>query len=259
MGKVLVCGDLHTKHHILAKTKEKAAGYDQVVFTGDYVDDWNAVPDASYNILQALVAWKKLEPEKVVLLLGNHDLSEWLGGIYRCSGWNNRTSQMVRLFMQENSSMFQVAYAVDNILITHAGVTQGWWKDCKFPRLKNAQEYATWLNGSFSTTTPQINQDFAKLAAAGWARGGWNEPSPLWADKTELQNDAVQGIGQVVGHSPVRGITIDTITRKLPLVFCDTHSTYPDGKAIGNNNLLIINTEGSEKCANYQQFAPLRI
>ena len=78
MANNLVVGDLHTKIDIL----EKAISYfdndstiEKIIFLGDYVDDWNKPPEASYNLLTRLITFKKAYPDKVILLLGNHDFS----------------------------------------------------------------------------------------------------------------------------------------------------------------------------------------
>ena len=42
---------------------------------------------------------------------------------------------------------------------------------------------------------------------AGPARGGRSVPSPVWADRTELEADPWAGWIQVVGHTPVPTVT----------------------------------------------------
>ena len=43
---------------------------------------------------------------------------------------------------------------------------------------------------------------------------------------------------QVVGHTPVEGIT-----RKGNLISCDVFSTYRDGKPIGTQEFLVLDTD----------------
>ena len=98
MANNLVVGDLHTKFDIL----EKAISYfnddssiERIIFLGDYVDDWNKPPEASYNLLTRLITLKKAYPDKVVLLLGNHDF-HYIYDDARYSGYNYETLLFAR-------------------------------------------------------------------------------------------------------------------------------------------------------------------
>lgn len=252
-NKILVCGDLHAKYHIFERVKELAKNYAKVIFLGDYVDDWNSVPEANYNIVKSLIEWKKSEPEKVVLLLGNHDISEWLGFEFRCSGFSYGTHALVWPLFDENVDCFELAHAEGQILFTHAGLTNRWahyaglgWHP------PTAKYYAEALNDKFLYC--KTDAEMIILATVGAGRGGSDIPSPIWADKTELEHDRIAGrMIQVVGHTPVDTIKIND---ELGMVFCDTHSTYSSGRPIGDNSLLEIeinNKNGGMKCANWQR------
>lgn len=128
MSKILVCGDLHAKYNILEMVKEKAKDFDKVIFLGDYVDDWGKVPEASYNLLNSLIEWEKAEPKKVILLWGNHDLSEYYGGAFICSGYQPLVHSCVKDLYEDNLDLFQLTYYYKNYLFSHAGLTRGWQK-----------------------------------------------------------------------------------------------------------------------------------
>lgn len=264
---ILVCGDLHAKIPILDQVKIRAKEYDKVIFLGDYVDDWGAIPEANYNLLNSLVEWKKAEPRKVVLLLGNHDLSEWQAGKYICSGFSQQTHNYVRQLYQENAHLFQLCFANKHILFSHAGVTRSWWNayfgnEALF--WYNPREIAKLLNGFYKTSfllppsREQTEKDFGDLLnMASPKRGGIDAPSLLWADQEDLLEDPFGGFIQVVGHTPV-----STIQRLQPdsnktIIFCDTHSTYPNGDTIGDNSILEIKTKKKQKCENCLQFKKL--
>ncbi len=256
LNSILVCGDLHAKYHILEKVKEKAKLFDKVVFLGDYVDDWNTPPEVSYNLLNSLLEWKNSEPDKIVLLWGNHDLSEYLKNEYLCSGFNLRTSYLTHNLYSENEDKFQVAYGYGPLLFTHAGVTEGWLKNIykNYGGILLGDLFADLLNHKCNIKNrPSVQSDIFhedELSWSGIARGGSKAPSPIWADKSELEEDSLTNpIFQIVGHTPVETITIDD---KKNLVFCDTHSTYRDGKNIGDNSLLQVKIKkGKQTCENY--------
>lgn len=250
-SNILVCGDLHTKHHILDAVAQKVPHYDKTIFMGDYVDDWGVVPEASLNLLTSLLELKHRYPDKVVLLLGNHDLSEWLSGEFACSGYNKLTHSLVKPFFDKHEDEFDIAYSIGNTLFTHAGLTTGWVNDLKLSKkLKtaigetNAERYTNILNTAKQLRN--IDEDarhiFNTLSTAGPGRGGWHSPSPLWADFQELVAQSVPHINQVVGHTPVKRIADHLVTDgdgvKHRLIFCDTHSTYQNGENFGDNTLL---------------------
>lgn len=250
--KILVCGDLHTKIHILDRVIEQSKDYDRVIFLGDYVDEWNASPDASFNLLRRLINFKKENEDKVVLCYGNHDASYAFGGNFRCSGFNPITKMLVEDLFLKNQELFNVSYEEADILFTHAGLTNGWVKDNKLEG-HDAKSYSEALEHAFRNrgVDDTSNHIFKALSTAGGARGGIHSPSPLWADYTELIADSVPHITQVVGHTPSRSVLNHTVTNgdgtKHNLFFCDTHSLYRDGENIGDNTLLEITTFNNDE------------
>ena len=136
--RILICGDLHTKINILDIIRQKADKFDKIIFLGDYVDDWNTPPELSLQTLELLVDFQKANSEKVILLLGNHDISEWQGGDFRCSGYNYMTHSLVRSFFDKHELSFKLAYTINEMLFSHAGLTNTWWSkiqgfiECKF-------------------------------------------------------------------------------------------------------------------------------
>ena len=244
--KICVVGDLHTKYHILEKVKKISKNYDKVIFLGDYVDDWNTVSEASYNLLDSLISFKKENPDKVVLLLGNHDLSEWFGRPFACSGYNMNTSTLVAPLYREHEHLFNIAYAPNShIIASHAGFTTLWTETTLNKKYRSATSLAADINRAFhnrfnyeSPHQQKYESIFYHLADVGYARGGMREPSPLWADTTELIADWLPFL-QIVGHTPHRTITFyNRYNREV--YFCDTFSTYMDGTDFGDRTLLTL-------------------
>ena len=246
--KVLVVGDIHTKTNVLQKVIDNSHLFDKIIFLGDYLDDWGKAPEASYNLLRDLLRFKKGNQDKVILLFGNHDLSEWLGGNFMCSGYNLNTHSLIDYDFCRDQSLFNLAYEYEGWLFTHAGVCSGWLKDNKIELPK--KNIAKFLADKFNETFRMRGVDrehynlFQAFATAGGMRGGWHNPSPLWADERELIKDPVAHLNQVVGHTPV--LTIKNHIAKFKggdsqLYFCDTHSTFNDGEPIGDGTFLIMN------------------
>lgn len=246
MTKTLVCGDLHTKYHLLDSIRELGHQFDKVVFLGDYVDEWGTIADANYNLLWGLIDYKEEYPDKVVLLLGNHDLSEWMPYDFQCSGFNTSTHNLISGIFEEYSKLFQMAYSQDNYLMTHAGLTTDWAKQVGLTADKNSKDtvalqYATKLNQMFESRLDEASH-FTAFAQAGGARGGIGNPSPIWADKAELIARPVPFVNQIVGHTPVSTVHSHEFKNgdgsENHLWFCDTHSLLPDYTPIGDNSVL---------------------
>lgn len=268
--KLLVVPDLHTKLYLFQKIKKFALEhkYDRIVFLGDYVDDWDTPPEASYNLVKELIKFKKKHPRKVISLMANHDLSYYYPTYFKCSGYNEETHSLVKdLYktkLDGNIPIFQFAYSHDNYLFTHAGITNHFWKDLQI-LIKNHYpgiEKDFLLNQDMSLASKLANllnyiwllglnnpddKLFLTMAQAGGARGGLGVPSPIWADKSELTANPVPFLNQIVGHTPVNTVMTHTFKNgnktSNTLHFCDTLSTYYEpyfgiALPIGDKSLL---------------------
>jgi 3',5'-cyclic AMP phosphodiesterase CpdA len=129
MDKILIIPDVHGRT-FWKKAKELINEVDKVVFLGDYLDpyphEYILRKDALSNFYDIL-AFKKEYPDKVILLIGNHDLHYWprYKTYYGCRRDDERFDQISNLFM-DNLDCFQLSYKTENYLFTHAGVQQGW-------------------------------------------------------------------------------------------------------------------------------------
>lgn len=250
MSKVLKClivPDLHTKLWIFEKIKPLILEYDKLIFLGDYVDDWTAPPGASYNLVKELVDFKLKYPDKIIPLLGNHDVASAFAGCFRCSGFNEQTHSLVKdLYKTRDSGnvpIFNIAYSKGNYLFTHAGITKNFWQDTLLLIKNHYPELAQIINlncGLATRIANVLNYAFLKgldnpsdklfltLAQVGSGRGGVSTPSPLWTDKSELIENPLPRLHQVVGHTPVGTVITTKIKKRYSLTFCDTLSTSYD-------------------------------
>lgn len=200
MCKVLAVGDVHTKMWIIESVSKLINQYDCIVFVGDYADDWNSGP------LQTLETWRRLKvlctmyPDKVRVVIGNHDYAYLLSFDPRSSGYN-RTTQLL-LDSPENRDVkdwlktLPVQIDIDKVTYTHAGRDVNW-----------------------NTST---DEKFL-----------WGDDSPIWnrPDHTIYGPEA-----QVFGHTPQ--LTCNEIQENVWCI--DTFSTYRDGTPIGDHTVLEI-------------------
>ena len=209
MDKILIIPDVHGRP-FWKKAVEKYDDYDKIIFLGDYVDPY---PYEGITVEMALENLKELSEwlegkEKVVLLLGNHDMHYIDDYFYReCGGC--RLSSMSRKpindFVEKHKDKIKLAYEAEiegkKYLFSHAGIISDWYKDY--------QREIGGLNVDNINAILDSDKRGSVLSDVSFYRGGWsNCGSIVWADIREhLYNKGVnelqslKGVYQIFGHS----------------------------------------------------------
>jgi hypothetical protein len=166
--KYLIIGDLHGKD---CWKDVNANKYDKVIFLGDYVDHWTLADRLIYQNFKEIIDLKKQHPEVIELLLGNHDVQYLHYPHYLCSGFRPSMQPYLTLLFNENRDLFQVAYQKGDHLISHAGVTNKWYRD--FMHLHLVQQIKD-ENDSVAHLVNKVEQTAHRwiLHQAGSSRGG---------------------------------------------------------------------------------------
>lgn len=189
--------------------------HDRIVFTGDYVDShYPGLSDVDImSNLANIVELKRILGDRVVLLLGNHDVQYILGGL-TFSGYRPSMKHQLRDFFSANDDAFGIAYQVDGFLFTHAGVTQSYRQT--FMDMAKIEEFADVLNSKWKEREES-------LTLVSWRRGGDSPvPGPTWSDRDDMLEDPIDGITQVVGHTPVQ--LIHSFLRAVVFTDCQSDS-----------------------------------
>lgn len=209
--KILSIPDVHGVTSRWNKPNLLRKDWDKIVFTGDYTDvvRGHEVDDEEMiRNLELIILYKRSNPNKVELLLGNHDIQYFFrdGEKFSCSRYNPSIRRELHNMFFANRRLFSIAFQEDNFLWTHAGVTAGWIKEnaeamtsCGF--LPGTNNYAGALNNMMNTRYNDL------LHAVSAYRGGsakWG--GPTWADKMETEQSMIDGIRQIVGHTPVEDL-----------------------------------------------------
>ncbi len=216
--KTLTIGDTHGKDVAddVAKIIEK---FDKVVFIGDYTDSFHYTSSEILYALSNIIGLKKKHKNKIVLLLGNHDMQYMFPDIiHRCSGYRPEAYPELNDVFVTNKPLFNFAYQAKDVLWTHAGVSSKWYSK----RFKEFAELYPDLNLAQQLNLAFI-QKYEALFDVGYARGGSHiYGSPVWADKTELTalSSPVEGLIQIVGHTASKEIKI-LFPNKREIVFVD--------------------------------------
>lgn len=121
--KILAVGDLHGKSCWQAIDFSQ---YDKIIFMGDYVDSTSHSDEEILDNLNAVIRAKESHPEKIVLLLGNHDIQYLYYPEYRCSGFRRSMQISLTELFSRHRHFFQMAYQSGNYLFSHAGLSRPW-------------------------------------------------------------------------------------------------------------------------------------
>lgn len=242
MGKTLIVGDMHLKQRIILPRVDAMVaryGIDRIVFVGDYCDERHSSDIMLTDALCLFADWAedaRAAGRQVDLLLGNHDYQYLLGE--EGPGTHMEQVEEVRALLGELEPM--VATTVEGFLITHAGLTESWVGEY-VDEFADADEAAICLNELYRSGSAE---NLRILFERGPGRGGWDLPGPLWADRDELRSDAVVGINQIVGHTPVSTCELvcggEGDAHDVQVWLCDTFSLAPQLFAIGDGSMLLV-------------------
>lgn len=200
---VLTIGDIHGRPDWKTIDFDQ---YDRVIFLGDYVDSHDLDDDIIFDNLVAIIEARLQHPNRITLLVGNHDVQYIHFPKFSCSGYRPQMRQTLTALFAEHRSLFAMAYQQGNYLFTHAGISNKWLKQFLArtghtpAEMQGGFDLASLINRNYQQTDDLLNL----LIAIGPDRGG-SDPAggPVWADRNETRRDYLAGFQQVVGHTPV--------------------------------------------------------
>lgn len=212
MSNIIAVGDIHgsAKWRDIVEENNDAT----VVFLGDYLDPYGPYNrDDILNNLAEIIEYKRNNMQRVILLLGNHDLHYINYDIQICTRYNIQLAEIAGLLFNYNYNLFQYAYQVNNIIFTHAGISNQWFEcDFKGDIKRNIAEQ---LNNP-------TDEQLVKMFQIGATRGGDPDMNGgiFWADYSEL-SDPLHGFTQVVGHNRVPYVMEFEYANDNKILFCD--------------------------------------
>jgi len=192
--KNIVVGDLHGNVNLANEILENFwLTTDHIIFVGDYFDSFDFSVETQIKLIELLLDAQKRDPEKIVMLAGNHELSYLIPGM-RCSGHNNILSKW--LYESGTASYLQEKLKtwvhINGWLITHAGVSLNWIPDGY--REMDVVEFLKIAENSENDLIYQI----------GRSRGGFHPcGGPFWCDFWH-EFRPIAGVKQIFGHTSYR-------------------------------------------------------
>jgi hypothetical protein len=202
MNEILIVPDIHGRNFWKPALDYKGT----VIFLGDYTDPYPQEgfdEENAYQGLLKIVDFKKQNPDRVTLLVGNHEM-HYYNSDYACGRFNYRYFETYHAILTgaETAGLFQLCKQIENYLFIHAGITKGWY-DAHLEEMSKLG----------STLEEQVNNLFINnigaFHEASMYRGGFHDAgSPLWADVSEFSEEPKHfddNIIQIIGHTQLKG------------------------------------------------------
>lgn len=248
--EILIFGDIHGRTFWKKPLEKRIDSADKVIFLGDYLDSYPDEWDDSHtrqddidNFLE-IIDFKTKYPDKVVLLIGNHD-EAYRNYIFdkECGGCrkDGRNANTIKQIFDEYGDYFKLAHEEvingKKILFTHAGVMKSWYE-------RNKDTIGE-LTADNLNKLQETKKGEEALCEVSYYRGGMDSAgSILWSDvrerfgdgflRTRDDEDIDEYDFQIFGHTRLNGHAI--ITDKWACVDCSVPYTIDD-----NGTLLPFN------------------
>lgn len=225
MSKVFVIPDVHLKRWMFEKASELISkdSYDAIVMLGDLVDDWYQEKNIDlYNeTFDGAIAFTIKHPD-TFWCYGNHDVSYLWGAMESGYSYYARETVVSRIRDLRNSippENSEYVHKIDNVVFSHAGLTE------------------SFVMRHFGNGKADLDTMIGKINRMGETEL-WQDDSPIWARPQYGEMRIYpQDVFQVVGHTPVR-----TALEEGNLLTLDNFSTYRDGRPIGDEGFVWIDT-----------------
>ena len=247
-ARILIIPDVHGRS-FWRTAVDKALKSDiipEIVFLGDYVDPYpleGISPGEAINGLFEILSIKKKNPDKVHLLLGNHDMGYLDSYINTCRRDEEHEALLHRLF-SVNLPLFDLAWETrvsgKRFLFTHAGVNRRWLLGNEFFFEGKEDITASFLNGALHSNSQQSSRYeelLSILSDASFLRGGSTTyGSVIWADVAEflIDDNCLKDTIQVFGH-----------TQQLEAPLCLGEKGNPNTYCLDCREPFILDAEGN--------------
>lgn len=208
MKKIAVIGDIHARKVWKDVDFSK---YDNVVFIGDYFDSYqNISGDEQIINFNEIVKLKTDNPEKFILLFGNHELHYYANLKYNYSGYNSMYALQYKDVIRSavTTGRIQAAYMIPDtnkpLVCTHAGISIDFLK-----RILNIPSNELEIEEIVNTLNEKLifKPVVFDLAFDISGYGNVTHASPLWIRPQSLLVNALEGVDQIVGHTKLETIT----------------------------------------------------
>lgn len=195
--KTLILGDIHGRPYWRAIIEKEHPDF--TIFLGDYVTTHELyTPEQQLIELRAILDYKEANPDKVILLRGNHDLDGL--GYYWARCYPSAADVRIEMskdkplgqrFLKNSQWLYGMTINGKPTICAHAGVTNPW--------IKEVLKLESFDPGSINAMEP--SEKFA-FTGGRWDDYGTDpEQSCTWVRPDTLVEHHIDGWDQIVGHT----------------------------------------------------------
>lgn len=195
--KITIIGDIHGRDSWKKIVEAEKEDTDLFVFLGDYFDSYDFV-DAKreYENFLEILDFKKNNMEKVVLLVGNHDI-HYIPGIGKdAERYNPYLKHLLDTLIGDliEEDILQVCKIKFNWIFSHAGLSNTWLRNNRLG-LKESEinNYLKKYPGQFLFNQRYGADNYGDDVFQG----------PCWIREESLKADNIFGYMQFIGHTQV--------------------------------------------------------
>ena len=203
--KIIALGDTHGRK-IWKEIVSKESDADKIIFNGDYFDSRERIsPEDQIENFKEILEFKRSNPDKVILIIGNHDFHYMNGVEESYSNFQYHYVNEINVVLEDalSDKSLQICFVYDKYVFTHAGVTNTWCITHGVNRLPEKLQDS--INDLFYTN----KFPFYFQMGHNYSQSGDDiTQSPLWVRLPSLFEDGLDGYTFVVGHSTLRELTI---------------------------------------------------
>lgn len=133
MNEILIIPDVHGRLFWKEATSKYENRAKKIIFIGDYLDPYqheNITRKDAIRNFEEIIEYKTNNEDKVVLLLGNHDLHYISKNFHTRSRYDSSNAHHINEDFKKNKNLFKLAHEeiIGNkkYLFTHAGLMNSW-------------------------------------------------------------------------------------------------------------------------------------
>ena len=222
--RIICLGDTHGRVNWKKIAEKELATCDKFIFIGDYFDTHHQGVSGNKQIVnfKEILELKKANPDKVVLLTGNHDYHYIRGIGETYSGYQAAYALEIGELVEQTikDDLMQMCYLHDKFFFSHAGLTKTWIQRVLTPNNINplVNDVMVQHINDFLKFKPRV---FGFIMGDNFDQTGDDiTQGPIWVRPNSLVRDMVEEIICVVGHTSVKKLGINPKHPSIILIDC---------------------------------------
>jgi UDP-2,3-diacylglucosamine pyrophosphatase LpxH len=203
MSKWIAIGDIHGRDTWKPIVNSEIDNVDRIIFVGDYFDSFHIPMQTQISNFLDILELKRKYPDRVVLLIGNHDYHYMRSVKQTYSGFNSVYSLQIEsdcILPAIRDGLLKMCHIEGDYLFSHAGFTKTWLDsiaeiDPEVEPIDTAINYLFFYKPNLF----RFQSSYKLTLSDSYGDNHWQ--GPLWVRPASLKAARIDGWKQVVGHT----------------------------------------------------------